>query len=188
MDAPIIMPRIFKRRVTNRQETLGGEIGYPDGSNSFLAGTIVVLTGGNLIAVATDGVLACGICPDASKASATIDPPTQLFGDRHWPFNLHGLQFLMNIGTLSGTAAVVGEANTAKQLSDVTIGETYAMARATTSTYAGYQFLDPTDTSNDLLTVIDKPTHIAGLVSQDADTYNALVLVEINADLIQSIG
>lgn len=189
MDKPIQMPVIYKRRTTNQVSTLGGEYGLPNGSNTFLAKSIVKYSGGYLAAIATDDVIACGICPDASHTAGTISVPDALKGDKHWPFDLNGLQFLINIGHVkSSTDVAVGAANSAKQLSDVSVGTSYGVYVPTTGTYAGIPFLDPTDTTNLLFKVIDKPLNLDPLNPQTAATYNAQVLVEVISTCIQALG
>lgn len=183
-DRPIIMPRLYKREGQNRFETLGGQRGLPDGSNDFLAKTLVVLTSGSLIAVATDGVLVLGQSPDESKSAATVNPPDRLYGDRHWPFNLIGALLLINI---SNDANAVGSANSAPQLSDVTVGSSYGLTRPTSGTYSGYQFLNVQETSNTLFTVVDKPPIVDG-VANVAATYNGIVLVKVIPTKIQAIA
>lgn len=182
--------------VTSHTITLTGKSPYivnialttPVGTT--LSFTAAYLGNAGLHAVATAGVLACGICPDASvvPAQAPPTPPTALYGDRHWPFNLVGTQFQMNIAAFSGGGAVVGQANSAKQLSSITVGSTYGIATATTGTYAGYQFLDPTNTSNLLLTVVDIPSlGGVGISPQTSATYNGIVTVQIATNLLQSV-
>jgi hypothetical protein len=189
MDKPIQMPVIVKRRNSNEVFTLGGELGLPNGANTFAAGSIVVFDGMNLAKIASQAVLACGISPDASQTANVISAPYALKADRHWPFSIAGLQFLINIGHLNGTDVHVGAAGGAKQLSDVAIGTSYGVAVPTTGTYAGIPFLDPTNTTQLLLTVVDKPTVFINPESkQTAATYNAQVLVEVISTCVQNIG
>lgn len=182
MNRPIIMPRIYKRRTTNRQEQLGGELGYPDdtanstfATSKFLKGNFVVLTSGILKPVQTDGIVALGHSADESKHDTTVNPPSALFGNRHWPFHLRGMQFLINV---ANDANAVGEANSAAQLSAVTLGSSYGLTRPTSGTYAGYQLLNSQETSLTLFTVVEIPTVIDG-EKQDTNTYNGLVVVEV---------
>lgn len=195
MDQIIKKPHIVSKRTDNALQTIGGEGGYPNGSNSFLASSLVVLTSGNLIQIATAAVLVAGIVPDPSHPAGIVNPPTAFFADKHWPFMLQGVQFNINIGTLSSTAAVVGQANSAKQISDVTIGTAYGVAVATTGQYAGYEFLDPTNTTNKLFTVVGIPSlrgvapgNTGGNNAQTSATYNGIVTVELYAGTIQTLS
>lgn len=157
------------------------------------------LANAGLRAVKTGEVLACGLVPDVSNTDLndhSVNPPYDLHGQNHWPFDLHGLQFLINIAALSSGAAVIGQANGGKQLSSVVVGSTYGIATATTGTYAGYQFLDPTNTSNLLMTVVEIPPLQQvigdgvnpGNTQQTPATYNGFVVAEINSSLLQSLN
>lgn len=182
---PIIFPRIVQRTGNNRFETLGGEAGFTDNHGSapwIQGGTIVYLSSGLLNPVATDGVLACGYCFEASAASAASNPPTTRHNPHiHWPFNVRDVLFLVNITDASGH---VTEADGAPQLSEVVIGERYAMNRPTSGTYDKVQMLDVDDTTNDFWEVVAKPTLIDGIANVAA-TYNGLVIAKIIPSLIQ---
>lgn len=186
MDRPIIMPRLFRRLVNNRFETVGGETGYADnhGSAPFLAGSIVVLTSALLNPVVTDGVLAAAWAPHASVSSSTPAPPADIRANRHYPITLQGMLFLISVIDASGN---VGQAAGAPQMSEITIGSSYAMRRPTSGTYDKYQLLDVDDTTNTLFTVVDKPSKVDG-VAQDANTYNPIVLVKIIDSKLQVLG
>ena len=188
MDKPIQMPVLYKRRTTNEVSTLGGELGLPNGANTFPAKSIVVYTGGYLAAIATQAVLACGISPDASHAAGVVSVPDALKADRHWPFDLTGAQLLINIAHPNGTDIYVGAAQSAKQLSDATIGTSYGVVVPTTGTYAGIPCLDVTNTTQLLFKVIDKPLQLDPLTKQTSTTYNAQVLVEVLPACIQALG
>ena len=180
MDRQIIVPQVVGRRGGNRIEAIGGESGYADGANSFIANSLVVLTAGALVAVATDGVSACGFVPDASKDSASIDPPYSMFGDKHWPFDLRGLLIAMSV---SDDSENIGEANSAPQLSDITLGSSYGVLLGAT----GIHYVNQAETSNTLVKVVEKPEMFNG-VEQDADTYNPVVIVEVIDSKIQILG
>jgi hypothetical protein len=173
-DSPILMPYPVRQR-GNLMAMIGAADGYGDGSNEFLARSFVVLSSGNLIAVATDGVLASGLTLEASFDSTTIDPPSNRYGGKHWPLDLTGLQFYINI---TNDDADIGEANGAPQLSDVTIGASYALIRPASGTYAGYHLLNVSDTTNTLFKVIDKPARVFNL-DNGAAVYNGFVLAEV---------
>lgn len=169
MDQPIIMPRLVRQ--TGNMQTQKPPIS--DGGNSFLAGSLVVISSAVLIAVATAGVLVYGWSPDESKLS-TDKPPTAFFGENHYPFLLdENAELEVNVGTVSANALVVGAANTAKQQSDAVIGTSYGIARATSGTYSGYQVLDPTNTTQLFWVVTGFPDNTA------AADYNGLVRVKI---------
>lgn len=185
-DRAIIMPRLFQRLGNNRFETVGGATGFADnhGSAPFLAGSIVVLTSALLNPVVTDGVLAAAWAPHASVSSSTPTPPYDIRGNRHYPISLKDMLFLISVTDASGN---VGQANGAPQLSEVTIGEHYAIRRPTSGTYSQYQMLDVDDTTNDLFTVVDKPSMVDG-EAQTSATYNPIVLVKIKDGLLQTLG
>lgn len=184
-DRPIIFPRLVGRTGNNRFETLGGDAGFLDnhGSAPWIAGgTIVTITSGLLNPVVTDGVLACGYCIEASAATAAASPPATRHDPHiHWPFNVRDCLFLVNITDASGN---IGAANSAPQLSAIAIGERYAMLRPTSGTYAKYQFLDSSDTTNDFWEVVAKPALVDGIANVAA-TYNGLVIAKIIPSLIQ---
>lgn len=184
MNRPIIRPRIVYRVGNNRQELIGGEMGISDGASVFPVNTFVVLTAGILVAVASAGAAACGFCQDASKATTAIDPPTQFFGDKHFPINLKGMVFAISVTDATGH---VGEADGAPQLSEVTIGEKYGLLRLTSGTYDGYQFLNVDDTTADFFEVVEKPTTFDG-IGQLATAYNPIVFVRILDSAIQAVG
>lgn len=121
-----------------------------DASNTFLGGALVTITAGALILVATGGVLVYGQVPDNSQPPGQI-LPVAFFGENHWVFSPLDSEIEMNIAALSANAPVIGAS--AKTLADVVVGTTYGIATATSGTYAGMQFLDPTNTSNLLLQV-----------------------------------
>lgn len=151
-----------------------------DGGNSFLAGSLVVISAGVLIAVATAGVLCYGWSIDASK-SATDTPPTALFGENHYPFQLdENAELELNVGTVTANALVVGEAGGAAQREDAVIGTSYGIARATSGTYAGYQVLDPTNTTNLFFIVTGYPDRT------NAADYNGLVRVKLVKAVLQA--
>lgn len=196
MDQAIIKPRAYQKRYVNNQQTIGGETGIPNGTNSFLASSFVVVSGGYLTQIASQAILTCGLCIDSSHPAGVVNPPSAFFADNHWPIAPQGVQFLINIGTLSGGAtgsAVVGQANSAKQISNVTVGTSYGVAVATTGTYAGYEFLDPTNTTQLLFTVVGIPT-LRGVAPQGAPegqttaTYNGIVIVELVSGTTQVLN
>lgn len=178
-DRPIIRPRLLKRRGNNRFETFGGPTGIADNHGSApwtSGGTIVALTSGLLNPVITDGVLACGWCSEASAATAAPNPPYQLTDPHyHFPWNLRDMLFYMSI---TNASAAVGQANSAPQLSAVTVGASYAIIRPTSGSYDTVQMLDSSDTTNTLVTVVEIPTIVDG-VKQTSATYNGIVLVQI---------
>lgn len=179
------MPRLIKKRGNNRQEMMTGQSGYADGSNSFNAFSLVVYASALIGAVATAGVSCCGYVLDASKATALVNPPDQFFGDKHWPLNIRGLQFLMNV---SNNANAVGAANSAPLGSAVAVGTSYGITRPTSGTYSGFQFVNSQDTTNLILRVVDIPTRVDGVDNTPGTTYNGLVVVEVIDAAIQQLG
>lgn len=179
MDIPYTAPKLHARRVTNRPEMLGGEMGIPDASNTFLAHNFVVLTSGALVALASGAVLSCGLVLDESKATSTVNPPTQMFGDRHFPVALVGQRFAISVTDASGHyTAALG----APQMSEITIGEKYGIIKLSDGTHA----LNVDNTTNDFFVVVEKLTQWQGQ-AQDANTYNPVVIVEVIPAAIQDI-
>lgn len=181
MDMPYLRPSLYAKRDNTRSEIIGGELGLPDASNTFLAHNFVVFTTGALVAVASAGVLACGLVPDASKSSTAIDPPYSPFGDKHFPYSLGGGQrFAVSVTDASGN---YGEADGAPQMSEVTIGEAYGILKLADGTHA----LNVDNTTNDFFVVVEKPTMFNG-TAQDSTTYNPIVIVEVIPAAIQRVG
>lgn len=178
MDRPIISPYIYAVRGHGRPELLGGEFGHPDGNNAFGAHTFVVLTAGFLALVANGGVLSCGLSLDASKTTALVDPPYQMFGDKHFPVSLRGTRFAISVVDGAGN---IGQANGAPQLSEVTVGEKYGIRVVN-----GVHCLDVDNTTNDFFVVVEKPSVLNG-VAQNAVTYNPVVIVEVIDAAIQQL-
>lgn len=179
MDIPFTVPNLYSHRNTNRPEQLGGEMGIPDASNSFNRHTFVVLTAGALAAVASAGTSSCGFCLDASKATAVVDPPTQMFGDRHFPVNPKGQRFSISVTDASGH---YGEADGAPTLAEVTVGEKYGILKLSDGNHA----LNVDDTTNDFFVVVEKLTQWQGQ-TQVAGTFNPVVVVELIDAVIQQI-
>lgn len=179
MDIPFTVPQLYAKQTTNRPEMLGGEIGLPDAANVFNRHTFVVLTTGALVALASGAVLSCGLCLDASKATALVDPPNQMFGDRHFPVNLVGQRFAISVTDATGH---YGAANGAPQMSEVVIGEKYGILKLSDGNHA----LNVDNTTNDFFVVVEKLTHWQGAL-QDANSYNPVVIVEVIPAAIQSI-
>lgn len=170
------MPRLVRQ--TQNMQSQKNPIG--DGSNSFLARALVVISSGVLAAVATGGTLTYGLSPDASHLS-TDQPPVTLYGENHYPFYLgEGAELELNVGTVSSNALVVGQANSAQQQSAAVIGTSYGIATATSGTYAGYQVLDPTNTTNLLFVVTGYPPYT------NSTDYNGLVRAKIVAAGLQA--
>lgn len=182
MDMSIIVPTLYARTGTNRPELLGGEVGIPDAANVFNRHSFVVLTSGALIAVATAGILTCGLCLDASKATALVDPPDQFFGDRHFPVNPKNQRFAISCFHTDGIVGQNGDVTPAPQMSDMIIGEAYGILRLANSNHV----LNQSNTTNDFFIVVEKPSQYNGII-QDADTYNPVVIVEIVPAAIQLI-
>lgn len=183
MDRRIIRPTIAYRIGQNRQELLGGELGYPNAANVFPTNSFVVLTANALIAVATGGILACGFVQDASKAVTPVDPPSAPFGDKHFPINLRQMVFAIS---MTDGAGLIGEAAGAPILSEAAVGSKYGIRRLTSGVYSGYQFLDVDNVTNLLFEVVEKPLIWDG-VAQTSATFNPVVLVRFVDGTIQAV-
>jgi len=179
MDQRQITPSLYSRKGTNRPELLGGENGIPDGASTFTAHVFVVLTAGILVQVASAATSSCGFCLDESKTSTDIDPPTQFFGDRHFPVALEGQRFAISVTDATGH---FGEADGAPQMSEVTIGEMYGILKLADGTHC----LNVDNTTNDFFRVVEKPASWNG-IAQDANAYNPVVIVEVVPAVIQGI-
>jgi len=178
----LIRPTLYARKITNRPEMVGGESGLPDAGNTLVAHQFVVLTSGALVALADGAVLSCGLVLDDSKASAVVNPPYAMFGDRHFPVALEGQRFTI---TVTDGSETLTETTGAPQLSEVVIGQKYGIKLVD-----GVHYLDVDNTTDDFFVVVEKPTRIAGggiETAQDADTFNPIVIVEVIPAAIQSV-
>lgn len=184
MDQRIIRPQMYMRAENNRQEMLSVQDGIADGANEFKANSFVVLTAGLVAAVVTGGVLTCGFVVDDSKAKAEIDPPYAPFGDKHFPFNLNEMIFLISV--TNGTGAV-GQAALAPKMSDIVLGAEYGLIRPVGGANDGIQMLNSADATTTLFKVVDKPREIPFGQRQDANTYNPIVAVKIIESKIQKL-
>lgn len=174
MDAKIFMPDLT-RQLGNMNVQ---KPPVSDGANSFLAYALVYITAGALAVVPTAGVLCYGQTPDKSH-TATEGQPDAPFGQNHYPFDPRLAEFEINIGHADGTDVHVGAAGSAKQRSDVSIGTKYGILTPTTGTYAGVNFLDPTNTTDDFFEVV-------GFVDGTAATdYNPRVRAKLIEAVIQ---
>lgn len=148
-------------------------------TNSFAARTLVYLYSGALKAVGTAGVLIYGQTPDISHAS-TEYPPQAFFGQNHYVFDPKSVTCEINIGSVANTTDVTqGQAGSAPQPSSLTIGSSYGIYVPSTGTYAGVQFLDPTNTSNLLFEYLGLPD------STQPTDYNGRVRVKFVSGTIQ---
>lgn len=158
-----------------------------DGSNTFLAKALVYITAGALAAIPTDGVLCYGQTPDKSHTSTELPPeilPRPVGeGELHYPFSPLDAEFEISVAALSSNAPVTGAS--AKTLADVTVGTAYGIATATSGAYAGFQFLDPTETSATLFIVTSIPKGPNGQDQATTD-YNPRVRVKIIPAKIQN--
>lgn len=153
-----------------------------DGGNTFLARSLVYITGGALAAIPTAGVLCYGITPDKSHTSTErapeILPRPFGEGELHYPFSPLDAEFEINLAALSANAPVIGAA--AQTLAAISVGTAYGINTATSGQYAGMQFLNPADTTNTLLIVVGIPA------GQASDDYNPRVRVKIVPSKIQN--
>lgn len=171
MDTVIRMPFLERRKDNlHLQKPV-----QPNGATQWPARSFVKLSSGVLIAVATDDQVCYGWCPEPSFLT-TDKPPSTLYGVNHWPHDLNGSQFIVNI---TNTAQNIGQAAGAPQLSAVAIGSSYGLTRRSSD---GMQFLNVSQTTagNVFFKVI------ALYPGQSVTDYNGLVLVEIVAAAIQA--
>jgi hypothetical protein len=180
MDQRQIIPQLYARKVTNRPEMIGGEFGYPNTGNVFNRHTFVVLTAGVLAALATDAVLSCGLCLDASTTVTKATPPDNMLGGKHFPVNLEGQRFAISVTDAAGN---FGEANGAPQMSEVGIGEKYGIIKLADGNHA----LNVDNTTNDFFVVVEKPSQWNG-IAQGANAYNPVVIVEVISAAQQHVG
>jgi hypothetical protein len=179
MDAAILMPDLVK---TPGNMFIQKPL-LPDGSSTFLARALLTNTSGTLVAIASAGVLCYGMAPDPSHA-ATDTPPTAMFADNHYPWDVTGGEIEINVGTLSGTTTGslnAGAAGSAITPAAFTIGGEYGIVTATTGTYAGYQFI-----SNAAVAAAAALFVVVGKVDGVADTdYNGRIRVKVKTNMIQ---
>lgn len=153
-----------------------------DSTNTFVANRLLTITSGVLVLVATAGILVYGLTPDGSKTATQLPPdilPRQVGeGEMHWVFSPLDGEFEINVGALSSNALVIG--SSAQQPSAVVIGGQYGIATATSGTYAGQQFLDPTNTTNKLFQVTG---FVDGVLTDD---YNGRVRAKLLPSTIQN--
>ena len=182
-DKSIIKPQPISRVGQNREETLGGQDGIANGANAFLSNSFVFLTAGALLSVVpTSGVTSIGLCLDASKLTAEVNPPVAPYGDRHRPLNLKGQQFAISVSNLAGA---IGQVNGAPLPTAIVLGSAYGIVRIASGVYTGYHMLAVDEVTNTLFRVVDKPLVYAG-VAQDATTYNPVVIVQVIDTKIQA--
>jgi hypothetical protein len=155
-----------------------------DSTNTFVAGDLVQISAGVLQLVpnttsTASTQLVWGQTPDGSHTSTDI-PPTTLFGENHYCFDVTDVTIAMNITNSSGG---VGDATTnngaaGPQLSAVTIGASYGI-RTDATNYVGVQMLDVSNTTNTLVQVV-------GIApNQSLSDYNGRVIVKIPKAKIQ---
>lgn len=179
MDMPFTVPMLYARKITNEPQMLGGEFGLHDGSNVFVRHVFVVLTAGSIAAVATAGTSSCGLCLGASQTADVVNPPTQFFGDRHFPVALEGQRFAVSVTDASGH---FGQANSAPQTSAIAIGTAYNLIKLSNGNHA----LNSAGTNAPFFNLVEIPHEWNGTI-QDANTYNPVVIVEVVPTVIQKI-
>jgi len=143
-----------------------------DGSNSFAAGDLVVVTSGSL-AKAGDAcaVALFGVTQDASHANTDI-PPAVFFGENHYAVDLpNGAVLEMSLTDTSGTVGSSGPA-----FSAVTVGASYGLKLSAST---NYQCVDKDNTTSG-----QKLFKVLGLTA-DADNgvagdKNPRILVQVN--------
>ena len=172
---PIFMPVIYQEGANN-MTTQKGPI--TDGSNSFTASSLVVVTSAALVLVATAGTAIYGLSPDGSHLSTDV-PPTALFGEDHYPFDLRGRTLVMN--ATDGTVGHIGTSSDGSYTSlSLAVGQQFGILTPTTGAYTGYQLIDTSNTTQKLFTVV-------GLHPSSATTdINPRVLVKVIDAALQS--
>lgn len=189
---PLIAPRIHARTINNKQETIGGQLGYPEGATNWNEAnvttavastkgtpTFLVVTSGLLVPVATAGALVSGFINGDTYHNqvTTIDPPYARKGNRHFPFNLQGMQFLMSVSrdNAGGNASDV--------LANITLGAQYGLFRNSTAGRTfGFQTLDLSNTTQKLFTVVDIPLTVDG--EANSTERNPIVVVQVIPSVI----
>lgn len=146
-----------------------------DGGNTFIAGSFVQVNSSNqLQAVPTSSGTALttqvyGWSGDANVASGSI-PPAAFFGQNHYPFDVRGATFEINVSVKAGT---IGGGNTTN--ANVTVGTAYGIVKLS----SGIQCLSQDETTNTVLEVV-------GLGSNASTDYNARVQVRVLDTSIQA--
>lgn len=148
-----------------------------DSTNTFKAGALVYLVAGILTLVPTAGVLVYGQTPDISHAATDI-PPVAFFGENHYVFSPLDAEFEINVGALAANALVIGAA--AQTPATAVLGTSYGIATATAGAYAGFQFLDTTNTTNLIFQVTGVPDGVL------TDDQNGRVRVKVLTPKIQN--
>lgn len=172
MDTPIRMP-FMERRLDNLHLQKGPQ---PNGATAFLRRSFVKLAAGVLTPCVTDDTLCYGQSPDESHNAGDL-PPIALYGNMHWAFDPKDAEFIVNI---TNTAGNVGQVAGAPQLSAVTVGTSYNIARPVAGLYTGYQMLNVSLSTFPFFKVI------AIYPNQSLTDYNGLVLVKLVEAVIQA--
>ena len=172
---PIFMPVIYQEGSNNLASQKGP---ITDGGNVFAAGSLVVVTAAALVLVATAGTAVYGQSPDSSHLSTDV-PPTALFGQMHYPFDLKGRTLVMNV--TDGTVGHIGTTSDGSWTSlSLAVGSQFGIVTPTTGAYAGYQLVDQSNTTQKMFTVV-------GLHPQSATTdINPRILVKMIDSVLQS--
>lgn len=137
-------------------------------ATSWLAGSFVVRTGTDvnvvLEPVISAGTSIYGFCVDAAfSAGNTVSaptPPTGLFGLSHYPFDVNERIYSINISDSSASGARIGINTGVNYNGDGTSGVAlapgaqYGLVRPTSGTYKDVQFLDVTNTTQKIFTII----------------------------------
>lgn len=144
IQSTILMPRLREEIGTNLD--VMRPVIPASATNTFLQNALVKNVSGELKVCVTAETLVWGQAPCPSFPSGTR-PPTSMFGNSVWAWDLSKAQLEINTGKANGTDVTIGTSTT-NSPGAVTVGTAYGILVPTTGTYAGVPFLDPTNTTN----------------------------------------
>lgn len=206
MDVPIITPALHMQ-VTNdgRNILTGGQKGYTEGANTLWQGhfvsvdanqalihTFPSLAGAPAANGATPKVL--GWNSDGSTGDTALNPPYTMHGDtdnptaafqkRHWPQDVRGVRFGLNISTAAG---LVGQAAGAPTLTHANciVGKELALVGALVA--GKPRTMVAIDTvANPMVRIVEVPSQFRSIFQPVRGVaYNGIVIVEFLDSVIQ---
>lgn len=194
-------------QVTNdgRQILLGGQRGYSEGPNTLWAKHFVSVDANqNLIhtfpslagAAAANGATpkVLGWNSDGSSGDTALNPPYTMFGDtdnssaafqkRHWPQDVRGGRFALNISTAAGLVTQALGAPTLAHANCI-VGKELALVGALVSGVPRTMVAIDT-TANAMIRIIEIPPQYRAIQQPNrAVAYNGIVIVEFLDAVIQ---
>lgn len=206
MDVPIITPQ-FYMQVTNdgRQILLGGQKGYTEGANTLWQGHFVSVDANQALAHAFPSLAGAaavnGAVPkvvaqmlDGSTGDAVINPPYTLFGDidnstvafqkRHWPIDVRGGRFAMNVSVAAGLVGQTAAAPTLAHANCIIAKELALVGALIGGVPRTMVALDTV--ANPMIRIVDIPPQYRGIFQANrATAYNGIVIVEFLDAIIQ---